>query len=356
MHIGLHVGLAPEDYSMRSLLELNGEALGANGWGVPPEGHEPLPEQFYNIAWLEAAHKTMESWLAWLSSCTDEKALLSCVHLGDALLVRGEHQTLVNGIRAHGTLTCTALVRRLDEQVATSYVHELIHGRARRLSDRELAARSTGNYLPRLAKWHEAAGSDFRAIPLPQDGSEELAVLEVFETLGFPDASTLRLPEASGLHALDNTHAEVLRRFNRLLDLNEIKKARAKNLRNAAITELRKTTSGQPFVIPPDAAAALLHTFEDQAKSLSQAMTPEAARHFLTPEFRAPDPGFGVRGGASTRRSCAPVRGEHQASRPHGRMQLTPCRRPGDWHRRRTLRSAKGTRRSIASQRSVCAS
>jgi mannosyltransferase OCH1-like enzyme len=275
---------------MRSLLAINGERLAADGWAVPPEGHKPLPNQFSNIKWLTAAHETMESWTTWLDRSDDEKALLSCVHLGDVLLVRGEHQTLVDEIRRHGTLSVLALVRRLDEHVAMSYVEELIHGRSRRLSDRELAARSTGNYLPRLAKWRAAAGTDFHAIPYPEDGLDERAILKGFERLGLADVSALTLPEAKGLYSLDNTSAEVLRRFNRLLDLNEIKAGRARQLRNAAITELGKTTSGQPFLIPRDAAVSLLRTFEDQAKSLAESMAPEDARHFLEPTLRTPAP------------------------------------------------------------------
>jgi mannosyltransferase OCH1-like enzyme len=289
MHVSLHVGLANESYDMRSALKLNRQALEANGWAVPAEGHEPLSEQFTNIAWLKAAHETMDSWLAWLADHHSEHALLSCVHLGDALLVRGEHRTLVNGIREHGTLTCLAIVRRLDDHVATSYVQELLHGRARRLSNRELAARSTGNYLPRLAKWQEAAGPDFCAIPYSPEGTEDRAVLEFFERIGVPEPSTLKLPKPTGVKGLDNTRAEVLRRFNRLLDLNEVKKARAKKLRSAAVAELIEASSGQPFAIDPDAAAALLQTFEDQAKELAQAMTPQQAAQFLGRELPTPD-------------------------------------------------------------------
>ena len=124
MHIDSNVGLAIENYEHAIPARDERRGWVADGWAVPPEGHKPLPNQFSNIKWLTAAHETMESWTSWLDRSDDEKALLSCVHLGDVLLVRGEHQTLVDGIRRHGTLSALALVRRLDEHVAMSYVEE----------------------------------------------------------------------------------------------------------------------------------------------------------------------------------------------------------------------------------------
>ena len=190
-------------------------------------------------------------------------------------------------LRTYGAV-CVAIVRRIDDYVATRYVQELLVGRTRRLAERELAGRGVSNYFSRLTRWREASDSDFRALPCPPIGSDGRVLLQLMETLGVPDAHSLQLPEPSAAKLLDGTGAETLRRLNRLLSRSEIATQRAQEIRDAAVAELTAQPIDRPFTIPADSAARLLRDFESSAVALSEAMSPDQVDPFLSREI-APD-------------------------------------------------------------------
>lgn len=285
MQIGLHVGLTTVTHDVRALLALNSDALASRGWRVAPEAHDPLPAQYESRYWLHAAEQTLGTWSRWLASSDADGVILSCAHLGDALLVDRQASTFIAGLPSEAALVCAAVVRRIDDYVATRYVQELLVGRTRRLAERELAGRGVSNYLSRLNRWKEAPDTAFRALPCPPSGSDGLVILQLMETLGVPDAHSLQLPGPSAVKLLDGTGSETLRRLNRLLSRSEIETEHAQAIRDAAVAELTAELVDRPFTIPADSAARLLRDFASSAAALSDAMSPEQAERFLAPEI-----------------------------------------------------------------------
>ena len=282
MHVGLNVGLSSANYSMRTILDSNSARLAQRGWEVAAESHDDLPPEAISSDYRLAAEQTIEGWLEWLPTCDADGALLSCVHLADALLVSGQARQLVTAARSSGELACCALVRRFDEYVALRYTTDLLGGRGRPLQEPELAGRGVNNYLARLAKWQEAAESDFTAILARTDQPEDQAVLRLLVTLGVPDPADLHLPEPNRAERLDSHGAEVLRRLNRLLDTDDVDKSRADEMRSAAVATLTATQPVRAFRIPADSALALLRTFAGPAAELSRAMSADDRAHYLS--------------------------------------------------------------------------
>jgi mannosyltransferase OCH1-like enzyme len=290
MRIGLNVGLSTASYSMRSILVTNEERLEASGWAVADEGHDRLERNYQSTLRIRAAEQTIGAWSDWLPTCRADGALLSCSHLADALLVGGQARELTATIRQRGELSCGALVRRFDDYNATRYVLDLLQGRWRPITERELAGRGLNNYLARLAKWQEAAGSDFFAIPCPPDRPETNELLAMLEKFGVPQVKTLQLPEPNRAKQLDRHGVEVLRRFNRLLNLNGIEGRQANEVRAAAVAKLPLPAPRTYFRIPAESARKLLRTFQEPATELARAMSAEDRQRYLDQDVPPDEP------------------------------------------------------------------
>ena len=234
---------------------------------------------------LAEAGETIAGWAEWLTQIKAKGALLSCAHLGDALLVSGQANALIALAQAQGEVSCGALVRRIDDYIAFRYVQGLLEGRVRRLGERELRGSGISNYFPRLARWQKASGSAFRSYYCGPEGGDGSSVLRLLEGLGVPDAAAYELPAASATAAFGPLQAEVLRKFNRLLNLNQVDEKAAIELRAAAVAKLVEVRRATHFSIPADSAAQLLRTFEEQARSLARTMSDEDAVHFLNDEI-----------------------------------------------------------------------
>ena len=282
MRIGLHVGLTTVDVDVLSVLVDNRQRLAEHGCAVAPEEHDFLPPGEEPSDLLRLVAQTTANWSSWLPSVATGSTVMSCVHLGDALLAGGQAKELVALLEGYGEVSGGVLVRRIDDYVATRYVQDLFAGRTSRLSDRELAGAGPNNYLARIAKWQSACGPEFRAVMCPSAGSDGDSVLQLLHALGIPDSVQLDLPSPRGLKSIGPVEAEVIRRFNRLLKHSGFDESRADSVRGAVIARLSATPSERPFAIPADAARYLLSTFEARAETLSRSMTPDQASAFLS--------------------------------------------------------------------------
>ena len=170
MRIGLHVGLTTVGNDVLEVLSANQNALADHDWTVAPEEHDFLPpeEEPQNLARIVA--QTTDGWASWLPSAQAAGAVMSCVHLGDALLVGGQADEVVAQLEEYGEVSGGALVRRIDDYIAARYVLELFAGRVRRLSDRELAGGGPNNYFPAFPDGSLLVVLSFgRCCVLPQD-------------------------------------------------------------------------------------------------------------------------------------------------------------------------------------------
>jgi mannosyltransferase OCH1-like enzyme len=282
MRIGLHVGLTTTGNDVLGVLAANQQPLADHDWTVAPEEHDFLPPEQEPRNLVRLVTQTTDNWSSWLPSVKASGAVMSCVHLGDALLVGGQANEVVARLEPYGEVRGGALVRRIDDYIATRYVLELFTGRVRRLSDREMAGRGPNNYFPRISRWQSACGSEFRAVLCPSSGPDGDSVVELLHVLGLPDSLQLELPESPAIKSLGGVEAEVLRRFNRLLKNNDVPETQAQSMRTSAIARLTAEPSPHPFAIPSDAANFLLDTYEESATALSQSMTSDQARAFLS--------------------------------------------------------------------------
>jgi mannosyltransferase OCH1-like enzyme len=282
MRISLHVGLTAIGSDVLDVLAANQQTLARHDWTFAPEEHDFLPPDEEPRNFVRLATQTSDSWSKWLPSVKAAGAVMSCVHLGDALLVGGQASELVAELEKYGDVSGGALVRRIDDYVATRYLLELFAGRARPLTDRELAGHGPNNYFPRISRWQSACGSAFRAVLCPSSGSDGDSVVELLHGLGLPASIQLHLPEPRAIKSVGAVEAEVLRRFNRLLKQNGLPEAYAQRMRASAIARLTAEPSPHPFVLPIDAAKALLDTYEASATTLAQSMTTDQARAFLS--------------------------------------------------------------------------
>ncbi|MCZ3386226.1 MAG: hypothetical protein LH630_04515 [Actinomycetia bacterium] len=282
MRIGLHVGLTTVGNDVLEVLSANQNALADHDWTVAPEEHDFLPpeEEPQNLARIVA--QTTDGWASWLPSAQAAGAVMSCVHLGDALLVGGQADEVVAQLEEYGEVSGGALVRRIDDYIAARYMLELFAGRVRRLSDRELAGGGPNNYFPRISRWQSACGSKFRAVLCPSTGSDAEFVVELLHALGVPDSLHLDLPDAPDIKSVGAVEAEVLRRFNRVMKHNGLDEAQSQTVRTSAIARLTAEPNQRPFAIPTDAANYLLDTYEESAKELAESMTPDQAKTFLS--------------------------------------------------------------------------
>jgi len=290
MRVSLIVGISATSHDLRSLLEINARELQQRGWAVAEEAHSPLSLDGNSQEQRHAAEQTIATWSKWLPGCQADAALLSCVHLADALLVSGEAKAIVTDARSYGEVRCGALVQRFDDYIATRYVSDLLIGRARRLTDRELAGRGDHNYPARLTKWQEAAGSDFTAVMSHRGRPEQEAIIRLLDQLGLAGAATLTFPEPSAARTLDAVGAEVLRTINSSLQMTELDEAKAQRIRAEAVASLTSSAVGPPFAIPAASAKALLETFEEQSAELAKAMSPADREQYLSQKVVADVP------------------------------------------------------------------
>src|SRR6185436_13927893 len=112
MRIGLHVGLTTVGNDVLGVLAANQQPLADHGWTVAPEEHDFLPpvEEPRNLVRLVT--QTTDNWSSWLPSAKAAGAVMSCVHLGDALLVGGQANEVVALLERYGEVSAGALVRR----------------------------------------------------------------------------------------------------------------------------------------------------------------------------------------------------------------------------------------------------
>lgn len=282
MQTALVVGLSVANHDLAAAAESNRERLAAHRWAVVTESHGPVPADVDGVTSRRIAESTLHEWQLWLESNDGDGALFVCLHLSDALLMSGQASQMVRAARGCGQLGCGALVRRLDDYTATRYLKELLDGRFRPVNERELAGRGVNNYLGRLAKWQEAAGSDFVAVTsMPSPSAEEPAVRRLLGALGVPESDSLTLPEPLPSRRLDSVTAEVLRRFNRLLHENSLEAAAADQLRRRAVADLLSDPASEPFAISPDAARTQLEVFGEGILTLAAAMSPDDRDYFV---------------------------------------------------------------------------
>lgn len=284
MRIGVHVGMTTVGSDVLSLLEANSHRLIDSGWSVAPERHDFLPPHEEPKDGLRLVEQTAVNWSSWLPTVETPGALMSCVHLGEALLVGGQASDVFSRLSQFGEVSAGALVRRIDDYVATRYLEELFSGRVRRLSERELAGAGPNNFLPRVFRWQRACGSGFRSVLCPSVGPDGEAVTELLRTLGVPDTVHLDLPEPQPLKSIGMVEAEVLRRLNRLLKHNQLDGTAAGQVRRSVINRLVDGPSQRPFALPADAANYLLDTFAEDQSTLAQSMTSDDAAVFTSRE------------------------------------------------------------------------
>ena len=282
MRIGLHVGLTTVGNDVLHALAANRQRLADHGWTVAPEEHDFLPPEQEPRNLVRLVNQTSDNWSGWLPSVEATGAVMSCVHLGDALLTGGQADEMVALLQRYGEVSGAALVRRIDDYIATRYVLELFAGRVRPLTERDMAGHGPNNFLPRIARWQAACGPEFRAVLCPSEGPDGASVSELLHVLGLPESLELDLPDALPVKSVGHTGAEVLRRFNRLLAQRGISDPEALQLRTTAIARLVSGPGTEPFAVPPDAARSLLDSFEDGAKALSHSMTTDQAEAFLS--------------------------------------------------------------------------
>ncbi|MFL6070399.1 MAG: hypothetical protein ACJ72Y_03850 [Actinomycetes bacterium] len=282
MRIGLHVGLTTVGNDVLGLLTANQQLLADHDWAVAPEEHDFLPPEEEPRNLVRLVTQTTDSWSSWLPSVTATGAVMSCVHLGDALLVGGQASEVVALLERYGEVSAGVLVRRIDDYIATRYVLEVFAGRVRPLSDREMAGRGPNNYFPRISRWQSACGSGFRAVLCSSRDTDADAVEELLHFLGLPGSLQLDLPDSPAIKAVGAAEVEVLRRFNRLLKHNDLTEHEAERVRTSAIARLTAESTQNPFAIPTDAAHRLLDTYEEGATALSQSMTADHAKAFLS--------------------------------------------------------------------------
>jgi mannosyltransferase OCH1-like enzyme len=282
MRIGLHVGLTTVGNDVLGVLAANQQTLADHDWTVAPEEHDFLPPEQEPKNLVRLVTQTTDCWSSWLPSVNAAGAVMSCVHLGDALLVGGQANEIVAQLEKYGEVSGGALVRRIDDYIATRYVLELFAGRVRRLSDREMSGRGPNNYFPRISRWQSACGPSFRAVLCPSGGPDGDSVVELLHVLGLPDSLQLDLPDSPAIKSVGAVEAEVLRQFNRLMQNNGLSEPQAQTVRTSAIARLTAVPSPHPFAIPTDAANNLLSTYEESATALSQSMTSDHAKAFLS--------------------------------------------------------------------------
>jgi hypothetical protein len=282
MRIGVHVGLTAVSSDLLGVLNANQQLLADHDWTVAPEEHDFLPPEQEPRNLVRLVTQTTDNWSSWLPNVKAAGAVMSCVHLGDALLVGGQADEVVTQLKPYGQVSGAALVRRIDDYIAMRYILDLFAGRVRPLSDRELFGRGPSNYFPRISRWQSAFGSEFRAVLCPSNGPDEDSVVRLLHLLGLPDSLQLKLPDALPIKSVGAVEAEILRRFNRLLKNNDLPDPQAQRVRTLAIARLAAEPSPHPFAIPIDAATLLLDTYEKDATALSSSMTPDEAEDFLS--------------------------------------------------------------------------